>query len=188
MANDATKVSVGKPKVGGAIYRAPAGTALPTDATTALDAAYKCLGYVSEDGFKNTPTINTSPIKAWGGDVVLNPETEKSETFGMKLIEVLNVDVLKAVYNDSNVSGTLSTGITVRVNSKESEEAIYVCDMIMTGGVLKRVVVPRTKITAIAEIDYQDSDAVGYDITLQAMPGGFAAGDDDTHKEYIIEQ
>ena len=56
MPTDVTKVTAGKPKVGGALFRAPAGTALPTDAVTALAEAYKCLGYVSEDGvFQFTP-------------------------------------------------------------------------------------------------------------------------------------
>ena len=45
MAADATKVSTGKPKIGGAMSRAPLGTALPTDTTTALNEAVVALGY-----------------------------------------------------------------------------------------------------------------------------------------------
>ena len=41
MPTDVTKVTAGEPKVGGALFRAPAGTALPTDAVTALAEAYK---------------------------------------------------------------------------------------------------------------------------------------------------
>ena len=43
---DATKVSVGKPKVSGAVHWAPLGTSLPTSATAALNAAFVELGYV----------------------------------------------------------------------------------------------------------------------------------------------
>ena len=52
--NNAQNVSVAKPKVGGAIFVAPLGTDLPTDATTALDAAFQNVGYISEDGLTNS--------------------------------------------------------------------------------------------------------------------------------------
>ena len=43
MANTATNVSTGKPNISGAVYVAPMTATLPTDATTALDAAFVCI-------------------------------------------------------------------------------------------------------------------------------------------------
>ena len=43
-----TNVSAATPGVSGAIYRAPTGTALPSDAVTALGGSYVELGYISD--------------------------------------------------------------------------------------------------------------------------------------------
>lgn len=185
MANTATNVSAGKPAVGGAIYTAALGTTLPTDATTSLGAGFTSLGYVSDDGLKNTTTPSTEEIKAWGGDTVLVTQTDKTDTFSFKLIEPLSIDVLKVVYNSDNVTGSsLTSGITVTVDSDEAEARVWVFDMIMTGGVLKRIVVPNAKVSEIGEIAYKDNEAVGYDMTIKAMPGDSTFGY-ATHKEYI---
>lgn len=181
MANTAGNVSAGKPALNGAVYRAASGTTLPTDATTALSADFKCLGYCGEDGLTNSNSPSSTDIKAWGGDTVLSIQEEKTDTFQVTLIEALNADVLKAVYGSTNVSGTLSTGVTITANAKEAEEGVWAVDMLLNSSTVKRIVIPKGKITEIGDITYSDSDPIGYEVTITALPD--ASG--NTHYEYI---
>lgn len=181
MANVATNVTTGKPKTGGAIFYAPTGSTLPTDAVTALDAAFVSLGYISEDGLSNENSPESDEINAWGGDVVYSYQTSRSDTFSFKMIEALNPDVLKVVYGSANVTGELATGLTVKANSDDLDEHAWVVEMVLRGGVVKRVVIPNGKVTEIAEITYADNEAVGYEVTISATPD--ASG--NTHYEYL---
>ena len=177
------RVTASTPKKGGSAFRASVGTALPTDAVTALNEAFKGLGYISEDGVANNNSPSFESTRAWGGDEVLHYQTEKPDTFKFGMIEALNLEVLKTVYGDKNVTGELSKGISINVTAEDLDPSSWVIDMVMKGGVAKRVVIPTGTITAIDEIVYKGNQAVGYGITISAEP-------DDSgvyHHEYIVE-
>lgn len=178
--NNAQNVSVAKPKVGGAIFVAPLGTELPTDATTALDAAFENVGYISEDGVVNTNSPDTDTIKEWGGASVGKIDNGKDDTWQFTMIEALNPTALKLVYGADNVSGTLADGITVKANSNEQADVSLVIDMILKGGAFRRVVLPSAGVSEVGEVTYAATAAIGYQTTLLATPDESG----NTHYEY----
>ena len=171
--NKAKNVSTSSPKVTGAIYYAPLGTVLPTDAKTALNAAFKGVGYISEDGVTRSQTRSSNNIKEWGGGVVATVQTEYGESFKFKMIETLNDLVQKAVYGDTNVTGkldeTTTASMTVKHNALEPVANAWVIDTVMLDGTLSRIVVPNAKITELGDLAYKKDTAIGYDVTLSAM-------------------
>ena len=176
-------VSFGKPGASGAVFVAPAGTTAPTDATTALPAAFKNLGYLHEDGLVNGVETDTESVTAWGGDMVLEDQTSFGENFTFSLIET-NLETLKMYFGDDKVTADGVTGaITIRQNSKPLDEKVVVFEIAMTGGRVRRIVVERGKIAdRSAEITYVDGEPISYPINLRALPN---STDQDTHKEYI---
>ena len=183
MANVASNVSAGKPKSTGAIWVAPKGSTLPQSTSEALDAAFNCLGYVSDAGVVNSTSLETNKIKAWGGDTVLVILSSKEDTYKFTLIEVKNLDVLKFVYGSDNVSGSLQTGIAITANNSQPEEVSLVIDMIMSDNTAKRVVIPTATISDVGDITYSDSDAIGYETTVDCIPDT----DGNTHYEYVLK-
>jgi hypothetical protein len=181
MGNTATNVSTGKPNISGAVYRAPLGTTLPTDATTSLGAAFVCLGYVSEDGLTNNNEMDVSAIKAWGGMIVYRSLNELDDNFVLTLIESENTDVLKAVYGDSNVTVDGSGNTHVVVKADDPQEAVWVFDLALRNNRAKRIVIKDGAITSRGAITYNDSDAIGYEITISAYPDS----NGKTHDEFL---
>ena len=175
-------VTAASPRTTGVVYRAPAGTTLPTDATSSLSSAFVSLGYLSEDGFTNNYERSSEDIREMGGAVVLTVQTETTDKFQFKLIDALAPEVLKAVYGDSKVSGTLATGIDVTVDGSEAEESVWVLETIMRDGALQRIVIPDGKVSEMGEVAYRRNEAVGYDITITALLDSTAGFN---HKTYI---
>lgn len=166
--NDATNVGVGKPKVTGAAFIAPAKTTLPTDASTQLDAKFKGLGYMSEDGATIAEERDSEDISAWGGDIVYTSQTSYKETIAFTPIEI-NPEVMRAMYGKDNVKveeGKLS----VTHNAAELPELPLVIETVPNSKTVTRYVVPRAKLTEKGDLSLNGSDPMGRELTFTALP------------------
>lgn len=173
MAQTVGNVVVGKPKVTGGVYRAPLGTALPTDETVALNVGFIGLGYAGEDGVVFNPARSTDKKKAWGGDIVRVLQTDYSETYTVTLIEYRNPEVQKAVFGSANVTATAATSLvgakmTIKHNSAVLPFGSWVFDM-LDGVGASRIVLPNAQVTEVGEITYADEDVIAYELTIEAF-------------------
>jgi len=179
--NNSSNVSTGKPKVGGAIFVAPAGTAVPTDANTPLAGDFVNLGYVSEDGLTNTVETDTNDTQAWGGDTVLSEQTTYKETFSFGLIETKEA-ALAQYYGPENVEVDGAGAIKVRHNGRTLPEQVAVVETVMSDGRVKRTVIEKAKMSdRSGDVTYTDGDPVTYPIVWNAKPNA----DGDTAIDYI---
>lgn len=178
---DNKKVSTGKPKVTGAIFMSAINSKLPTSASEELSENFIELGYASEDGISNSNSPSTEEIKAWGLTVVHTLTNERPDTFSFTLIESLNADVLKLVYGTENVKINENGDIAVNVNPEELDNHAFVIDMILKGGIMKRIVIPQAVVSSVGDVTYKDNELISYNITLTCI----ADISGNTHYEYI---
>lgn len=179
--NNKKNVSLGKPKKTGCLYYAPAGTTLPTDATTALPATYTCVGYLSEDGVTNATDTDTTDINEMGGIKVLSEISGYGETWQFNMIET-NEASLKLRFGTANVTGTADK-LTVYHAIPSGESLVLVFEIAMTGNRVKRIVVADGTITEFDDTTYSAGDAIGYGVTMSANPSDLING--ATSVEYI---
>lgn len=159
--------------VTGAIYHAPLGTTLPTDALGALDPALAEIGYISSDGVTQTITTESTDIKAWqNGDSVRKVQTTHDLTFLFAAIET-TTHTLGLYYADPD-----ATDQAVKVTGAQSEHHAWVLD-VLDGSEVVRIVLPDAQVTERGELIYTNTDAVKYQMTLTAYP------DQDGVKAYV---
>lgn len=168
------KVMAGKPKIGGAAFRAPTGTALPTDEKTTLPAAWLEQGYLSSDGLKQAISKAYTSIKAWGGDEVLNVRNEHGVKFSFTLIEALNANVLTTVFgNDVQITpATVQAGtkIALAYSGEEQDNSVWVFEIAYRKRV-KRIVAANAQITTSdVTIEYKDDSIIAYPVELTCYP------------------
>ena len=157
--------------VTGGAYVAPEGTPIPTNAVTALNAAFDEVGYISEDGVSQSISEDITDLKAWqNGDVVRKIQTSHDLTYALTMIETSDV-TLETYY------GNYAAG-AVEITGEQLPHKAWVLE-VEDGDDIIRVVIPDGQITERGDIVYQNGDAVGYPITITCFP------DDDGVKAYL---
>ena len=180
--NNPANVSLGKTNVTGYAYWAPKGTALPSDASTALAATYVGLGYIGEDGITNASDSETTDVKEMGGENVLSIITSYSETYQFVLIEAMRKSAAQIRYGEKNVTGE-DGALSITHTMPDDTEFVLVVELALTGDKKDRFVIPRAVRKEFGDRTLSGTEVLGYDVTLGALPSDLIGG--GTSREYI---
>jgi len=161
----------------GYIWYAPLGTAAPTTASEALDAAYKGIGYISEDGLVEPASLEEADgIIAAGGDTVAKGDPTFTKTWTGTAIEGLNVDLLKIIYGEKNVVVAEDGSITINEQSRSITHYIIVVDELLTGGRVQRSIMRDSQFLVTGDVPHVHTELVSYEFSITAYPTeGFAS-------------
>lgn len=153
----------------GEVYYAPLGTALPTNSTTALIAAYKGLGYLSDDGVSEKWDDSVDIITAWQSATTVRSATTKSTgSLGFTPIES-NGLVLQTFHRGSTMVESPTGNFKLDVKPIVSDPKIWVFHVI-DGTKLIRMVIGNGEITERGEVAYKNGVPIGYPLVLMCYP------------------
>lgn len=177
--NSTDNVSSTKGVRGGYIFVAPTGTALPTDYSTALPTAYKCLGFISEDGYVETVDSDSEDLVDMNGDLMDSPQTSRVESAQLTLAEIKAM-TLKLMYGDENVTDKAGV-ITVKHNGNSNGTWVVVLDLLLKNNRKWRKVVPLFQCSELDDLTL----AVG-ELAARALTAKYLTdGDGNTCYDYI---
>lgn len=166
--NNATNVSVGRGVTGGYAYSAPITATVPTDYSTPLGEGFSNLGFITEDGIEFGLDSDDNEFNDMNGDVYESSTGSEKETAILTLAEI-KMDSLAEAYGKENVTDADGM-ITVKHNTTEHDERIYVFELLLKNGRKWRVVIPRGKAKRSSSVTVAKGDIVGYQITITTFP------------------
>lgn len=165
MALDATKVRIG---ITGELYKAPLGTALPTDIDTALNAAFVGLGYLSDDGATESNDDSVSDIVAWqNATTVRSATTESTLSLSMTLIE--NTAEVLETFHRGSVMAVAGGVATLAVKPVVADPSTWVLNVV-DGLSVFRLAVGNGEIVERGDVIYQNGEPIGYPIVIRCYP------------------
>ncbi|MFP7697116.1 hypothetical protein [Trueperella sp. LYQ143] len=162
------KVMIGSlEKVGGSVAAGPLNTALPTDAKSELDPAFKTRGLIGVEGFTWSPEREDTEIEVEGGLVARTLTTKYKERISLTFMEAANAEVLKAVFGEKNVEAK-DKKVSIKHNALDPAELAWVISL-KDGDGRRRLVIPRGQLKLSGEIAFVHNDAIKYPVEITAL-------------------
>ena len=165
--NNQANVSSAKGVKGGYIFSAPVGTELPTDIETKLDPAFKCLGFISEDGYVETIDEDDDDINDMNGDVMDSANSKRVESAQLTFAEI-KASTLKRQYGDANVTDENGL-ITVKHNADSHDVFSYILELVLKNGRRWRKVVPKGKSSELDDLTIASSELCQRALTMKYL-------------------
>src|SRR5580704_11334993 len=160
----------------GHVYVAPLGSPVPTDVTTAWNAAWNELGYLDDTGVAITPKTTYTAVSSWQSGMV-NKEVPVSQDMSLAFnLQQTNAFNLSLYF--FGVAWTTSGGInTLSVPSAfSSDERMLGVEWTDSAATFTyRMVIPRGIATSRTKIDINRKTVTMYGLTFEALDNNGSA-------------
>lgn len=163
----------------GLISFADVGSTLPTDATTALDAAFIDYGAISSDGVTEAPSQTFQSFKPWGQTrKAKNTLTDSGKTFQATFWET-NPHVL-ALYFGLDTVPTVTAG-AFDFAEPDTDNPVYKAMVLdsLDGTNHVRIACTKVQRTDRGNVVYSPSGLIGYQMTFDQLG--------DVHRYYLLD-
>ncbi len=179
--NNKNNVSTAKGVAGGYLFSAPAGTPVPTNFWDELDPAFKCLGYVAEDGLEEVPDGSADDVTDMNGDVVGETNEKTTETLKFKLMEI-SEESLAMRFGHENIDSSDAAQLVVDHNwSKAKEERAIVAELVLKNKRRWRKVISDSTVNERGGMQLNGSNVAGHEVTVKYL----SDADGSCAKDYI---
>lgn len=151
----------------GGLWKAPAGTTLPSTSSEAWASAFVNLGYAAE-GFEIKPNFKTTQIRGWQTRQVLrNITTEFDFSFSFELLQT-NKNTLALAWGGATITPGTSGAYTLSLPSDPSAEFALGIDW-SDGATSSRYIIQRASLVSLPTVKLTRTDAVRYSFEVRAL-------------------
>lgn len=169
-ANNVSNVSTTKGVKGGYIFVAKRGATLPTDIKTALAPDFKCLGFISEDGYTETVDTDSDDLKDMNGDLINSEQTGRVESGQFTLAEIKK-STLEFMYGTGNVKSADGV-IAVKHNGVNDDEWSLVLELVLKNSRRWRKAVPIVKLSELDDLTLAVGELAARAATVKYLTDG----------------